>query len=163
MPQMEFADYAPQLIWLAITFVVFYMLMSRVALPRIADVLEQRQLRVTNDLEQAAELRDEAAKALEAYEATMAEARTQAHAIATEAREQIAAEAEKRRLEFEAELNAQTADEEARIAKAVGDVEANVREVAIGAAQAAGVKLLGEEMPADALNRAVDAQLEQRA
>ena len=82
MPQMEFADYAPQLIWLAITFITLYVLMSRVALPRIADVLEQRQLRVTNDLEQAAALRDEAAKALEAYEATMAEARSKAHAIA---------------------------------------------------------------------------------
>ena len=79
MPQMEFADYAPQLIWLAITFITLYVLMSRVALPRIADVLEQRQLRVTNDLEQASALRDEATKALEAYEATMAKARSQAH------------------------------------------------------------------------------------
>lgn len=162
MPQMEFADYAPQLIWLAITFITLYVLMSRVALPRIADVLEQRQLRVTNDLEQATALREEAAKALEAYEATMADARSQAHAIAMEAREQIAAEAEKRRAVFEAELDAQTAKEEDRIAKALAEVEGNVRDVAIATAQAAGLKLLGEEMPADALKRAVDSQLEQR-
>ena len=163
MPQMEFADYAPQLIWLAITFITLYVLMSRIALPRIADVLEQRQLRVTNDLEQANQLRDEAAKALEAYEATMAEARNQAHAIAIEARDQIAAEAEKRRQEFEAELDAKTAEEEARIAKAISEVEGNVRDIAIATAQAAAVKLLGEEMPVEVLNRAVDAQLEQRA
>lgn len=163
MPQMEFGDYAPQLIWLAITFVAFYLLMSRMALPRIADVLEQRQLRVANDLEQAGALRDEAAKALEAYGATMSEARGQAHAIALEARDQIAAEAEKQRAAFEAELDAQMADEEARIAKAISEVETHVREVAIATAQAAGVKLLGEEMPADALARAVDARLEQTA
>ena len=101
---MEFADYAPQLIWLAITFITLYVLMSRIALPRIADVLEQRQLRVTNDLEQASALRDEATKALEAYEATMAKARSQAHDIAMEARDKIAAEAEKRRAEFEADI-----------------------------------------------------------
>lgn len=163
MPQMEFGDYAPQLIWLVITFVAFYVLMARVALPRIADVLEQRQLRVTNDLEQAVSLRDEAAKALEAYEATMAKARNQAHAIALETRDQIAAEAEKRRAAFGAELDAQIADEEARIAGAIAEVEGHVREVAISTAQAAGAKLLGTELPADALGQAVDAQLERRA
>ena len=104
MPQMEFADYAPQLIWLAITFITLYVLMARVALPRIADVLEQRQLRMANDLEQAESLRDEATKALEAYEATMAEARSKAHEIALEARNQIAEEAEKRRAAFEADV-----------------------------------------------------------
>jgi F-type H+-transporting ATPase subunit b len=163
MPQMEFGDYAPQLIWLAITFVAFYVLMARVALPRIADVLEQRQLRVANDLEQAQTLRDEAAKALEAYEATLAEARNQAHAIAIEARDQIAAEAEQRRLAFESELDKRIAEEEARIAKAIAEVGDHVRDVAISTARAAGLKLLGEDMPADALNRAIDAQLEQTA
>ncbi len=163
MPQMEFGDYAPQLIWLAITFIAFYVLMARIALPRIADVLEQRQLRVANDLEQAGELRDEAAKALEAYEATLAEARDQAHAIALKARDQIAAEAEKQRAAFETELDARIADEEARIAKAIAEVEGHVRDVAISIAQAAGMKLLGEEMPADALARAVDNRLEQTA
>lgn len=159
MPQMEFADYAPQLIWLAITFILLYVLMSRIALPRIADVLEQRQLRISSDLEQASALRDEATKALEAYEATMVEARNQAHAIAMEARDQIAAEAEKRRAEFEAELEAQTAKEEERIEKAVAEVESHVREVAIATAQAAGAKLLGEDLPEDAFGRAVDSHL----
>ncbi len=163
MPQMEFADYAPQLIWLAITFITLYVLMSRIALPRIADVLEQRQLRLSNDLEQASALRDEATKALEAYEATMAEARSQAHAIAMETRDKIAAEAEKRRAAFDAELEAQTAKEEERIQKAIAEVESNVRDVAIATAQAAGAKLLGEDLPADALGRAVDSQMEQRA
>ena len=76
-----------------------------------------------------------------------------------ETRDKIAAEAEKRRAEFEAELEARTVKEEARIGKAVAEVEAHVREVAIATAQAAGAKLLGEDLPSDALGRAVDSHL----
>ena len=107
MPQMVFADYVPQLVWLAITFIAFYALMARVALPRIAEILDQRQSRVAGDLEQATALRDEAAKALAEYEASMADARAQAHAIAAAAREEIAEEAARQRAEIEAKLVAE--------------------------------------------------------
>ena len=78
MPQMEFADYMPQLVWLAITFTAFYFVMARVALPRIAEAIESRQERVANDLETATRMREEAEEALAAYEATMAKARAEA-------------------------------------------------------------------------------------
>lgn len=159
MPQMVFADYVPQLVWLAITFIAFYALMARVALPRIAEILDQRQSRVAGDLEQATALRDEAAKALAEYEASMADARAQAHAITAAAREEIAEEAARQRAEIEAKLDAQVAEEEARIAAAVAQVRADLRAVAIEAAMAASAKLLGGAVSEDALGRAVDAEL----
>lgn len=163
MPQMEFADYAPQLVWLAITFVIFYFLMARVALPRIADVLEQRQRRLSNDLEQAAGFRDEAEKALKAYQETIAEARAKAHAIAREAREQVGAEADSRRAEFEADLAARLAEEEARIAARVAEVESHLRDVAVTVAHAASLKLLGSGMTETASARAVEAEIARRS
>ena len=163
MPQMEFADYVPQLVWLVITFVAFYWVMSRVALPRIAEALEQRQRRIADDLEAASRLSGEAAAARTAFDATMAEARSQAQAITATMREDIAAEAAKRQAELSAELDARAAAEEVRIAKATAEVRTSLREVAIAVAQAASTKLLGGEVSKAALTKAVAAELKARA
>ena len=60
MPQMEFADYMPQVVWLVITFATLYVLMAKLALPRITDILETRQRHLEHDLELSEKLRDEA-------------------------------------------------------------------------------------------------------
>ena len=60
MPQFDPAVWSPQLIWLAISFVALYFLMSRVALPRISDVLEEREFKISDALRKAEGLRDDA-------------------------------------------------------------------------------------------------------
>ena len=163
MPQMDFTDYMPQLVWLAITFAAFYCVMARVALPRIAEAMEQRQERIAGDLETATRMREEAEEALAAYEATMAKTSAEAQAIAAAAREEMMAEAAKRQAAFEVELDARAATEEARIAEAVAEVRTGLRDVAVAAAQAATAKLLGAEVSQDALAKAVDTEMEMRA
>ena len=72
MPQLVLEDWVPQLIWLAISFVVLYLIMSRVALPRIGTVIEQRRDRIAHDLDQAAHLKQETDQAIAAYESSLA-------------------------------------------------------------------------------------------
>ena len=72
MPQLDTATYLPQLVWFAITFILLYVVLWRVALPRITGVLEERQARIDLDLARAEALKKEAAAALEAYEKTIA-------------------------------------------------------------------------------------------
>ncbi|HHI81664.1 MAG TPA: F0F1 ATP synthase subunit B', partial [Rhizobiales bacterium] len=43
MPQLDTSTFMPQLVWLAITFFVLYVIMTRLALPRIGGAIEQRQ------------------------------------------------------------------------------------------------------------------------
>ena len=67
MPQLDFANplTTSQVVWGAIIFVVLYILLSRVALPQVAAVIEERARHIAADLEtaQAAKARsDEAAK-----------------------------------------------------------------------------------------------------
>ena len=87
MPQMEFADYVPQVIWLILCFGCLYVLMSRLVLPRVAEILENRQRNLDHDIESAERLRNEAATALVEYEAAIRNSALEAVKIISEARD----------------------------------------------------------------------------
>src|SRR3546814_9185882 len=89
MPQLEPAFWPTQLIWLTITFGVLYLVIWRVALPRIADVLEARQRKLDDDLKKASALKDEAASILAEYERMRATAQASAHAALQKAQAEI--------------------------------------------------------------------------
>ena len=107
---------APQLIWLTLTFVALYVLMSKVALPRIAEVVEGRRERIQGDLDAAERLKGETEKALAAYEQAHADARAKASGIAKETRDRLAAETEKERGRVDTLINVKLAEAESSIA-----------------------------------------------
>ncbi|MCK5659600.1 MAG: ATPase [Alphaproteobacteria bacterium] len=74
-PQLDPSSYPSQLFWLAVTFVVMYVLLSKIALPRVAKVLEVRQSQKDGDLTKAGQLSEEAEKIRGTYEKSLAEAR----------------------------------------------------------------------------------------
>ena len=149
MPQLEFADFAPQVIWLIITFAALYLLMARIGLPRREETLMSREQRIANDLDAADRLNREAHEALEAYESALAEARAKAHALAVETREKVQAEAEAQQAEAKARLAERAAEAEAQIQSARDEAMASVREIAGSAARDVVGQLLGT-VPADA-------------
>ncbi len=115
-PPFDSSTFASQLFWLAITFGLFYYLMSKVALPRISDILETRSDRIAQDLDEANRLKEESDAAIAAYEQELAEARSRAHGIAQEARDSAKAELDAKRAGVEAELAEKITDAEKRIA-----------------------------------------------
>lgn len=161
MPQLAFETFVPQLVWLAIVFVVLYVLMSRIALPRIAAVIEGRRDRITSDLDEAARSKRQTDEAIAAYEKALKEARDKAHAIARETRDKLAAETERQKLDIEAKLAEKIGQAEAAIAATKASALANVRTVAVDVAAAIVGRLLGEDTDKAATERAVDAALKQ--
>lgn len=159
MPQLNFDDYAPQLVWLALTFAALYLLLSRIALPRVAGAIEGRRNRVAHDLDEAARLKREADEALAAYEQALAEARGQAHIIAAEMRERVNAEMAAQRAALDERLEREMAEAEARIRATRDAAMGNVRQIAVETAEALVAKLLGQPVTRDAAARAVDAEL----
>ncbi|PRD45675.1 F0F1 ATP synthase subunit B' [Phyllobacterium phragmitis] len=125
-PPFDSTHYASQLLWLAITFGLFYLFLSRVVLPRIGSVIETRRDRIEQDLEQATRMKQDADSAIAAYEQDLAEARIKAGGIAQEARDAAKTKAESERATVEAALEAKLSEAEARIAaikaKAMNDV-----------------------------------------
>jgi F-type H+-transporting ATPase subunit b len=126
-PPFDPSSFASQLLWLAITFGLFYLLMSKVIVPRIGGILEHRRDRIAQDLDEANRLKEEADNAIAAYEQELADARKKASVIAETAREKAKAAAEAERASTEAELGAKMADAEKSIAaiktKALADVD----------------------------------------
>ena len=159
MPQLDSSTFPTQIVWLVICFIVLYLLMWKVALPRIAAVLEARRSRIDDDLDRAGALKEEAAQALAAYEASLAEAHAGAQAELRAAAEQLAAETSARQADLVARLKAETAAAEARIARAKQQALKNIAAVAAEVAQAATARLIGVNVGEPALRKAIDAAM----
>jgi len=133
-PPFDTSSYPSQLLWLAITFGLFYLFLKRVVMPRIGGILEVRRDRIANDLDQAARMKEDADAAVAAYEQELAEARNKANQIGQSARDSAKAEAEAERRRNEAALEKKLAEGEARIAlikeAAMQDVGAIAEETA---------------------------------
>jgi len=157
MPQLNPLDWAPQLIWLAITFSILYLLMKWVALPRIGSVIEMRRQHIARDLETAERLRRETQEAIAAYEQALAEAKSRAHAIADEARNKMKDEVAAERAGLERELAAKAAEAEARIHAAKASALKDVNAVAAETASAIVQRLIGVAPAKTELTSAVEA------
>jgi F-type H+-transporting ATPase subunit b len=143
-PPFDATYFGPQLFWLALTFIALYVVMSRVALPRIGNILESRRVRIDGDLKEAERLRVETERALAAYEQALAEARTNAHGIAEETRSGIKADLEGKRSKVEADLGRKLAAAEARILKTKTEALTNVDQIAAETVEALVGKLTGK-------------------
>jgi F-type H+-transporting ATPase subunit b len=142
-PPFQPQTFASQLVWLAIAFVLLYVLMSRLALPRVASIIEDRQKRIAGDLADAERLKQESDAAVAAYEKALADARARAQTIANETREKQQTQADATRKTLEAGLNAKLADAEKSIAATKQAAMANVRAIAEDAARAIIERLIG--------------------
>lgn len=125
-PPFNPETYASQLLWLAITFGLFYLFVRRVLVPQIGGLLENRRDRIAQDLDEAHRLKEEADAAIAAYEQELEQARIKAQEIGAAAREKAKAEAEKKRASAERDLSARVEEAERRIAeikqRAMGEV-----------------------------------------
>ncbi len=162
MPQLDPHVFAPQLIWLAISFAILYFLMAKVALPRVGRVMEERQERIEDNLETAEELKKQADAEAEAHQKALVGAREQARSAIQQAVTAEQATASAKQEELGNRLAAQIRDAEAEIVRAKTAARASVREAAVGVALAAVERLIGTKPNESAVGGAVDNALRAR-
>jgi F-type H+-transporting ATPase subunit b len=158
-PPFQKDTFASQLVWLAITFVVLYVMVAKLGLPRVGGTIAARQGRIDGDLADASRFKTESEAAMAAYEQALADARTRAQALANETRDRLHAETEKNRKALEERLNARLADAEKAIAATKTAAMSNVRGIAIDTAAAIVARLIGTAPAEAATASAVDAVL----
>ena len=162
MPQLDFATFTPQLIWLAIVFAVLFLLMWRVALPKVGNIIVARRERIDGDLEKASAMKAEAEAVIAAYERALAQARADAQATLKATTEKFAAEAAERQREVGDKLNAETAAAEKRIADAKNAALADLKTLAVDLAKTAASKLAGISIDDGRAAAAVDRAMRER-
>ena len=157
LPQLDFATFPNQLFWLIIALVAIYVILDRVALPRIAAVLAERQGTITNHIAAAEDLKAKAAAAEEAYEKALSDARSEAHRIREEVKEETQAELQKEMEKADARIAEKTAESEKKLAEIEDSAAAEVENIAADVARALVSKLSQSADPA-----AVDAAVKER-
>jgi F-type H+-transporting ATPase subunit b len=142
-PPFQSQSFPSQLIWLTFTFILLYVLMSKLALPRVSAIIEKRQNRIDGDIAEAGQLKQQSDEAIAAYEKALADARNRAQAIANETRDRQTAEASATRTKLEDALNAKLASAEKTIAATKQAAMSNVRGIAEDTARTIVERLIG--------------------
>ena len=163
MPQLDVSTFPPQLVWLAITFIVLYLLMWKLGLPRVDAIIAARRRRLDDDLTRATEMKAEAEAAIADYQRTMADARAEAQATIKERTERFAAEAAERQRQLAEALAEQTKSAEREIGAAKERAFAEIRNVAVDVARSVTEKLTGSPADEGKLIPAVDRAMTERA
>ena len=159
LPQFDPSTFTEQVFWFVVLFAIFYLLMSRLALPRLTSVLEARRSRIDEDLEQAQKLKADAEKTLQDFEKLMSDARAQAYDIQAEARQSIAAHAAERQTEVEAVLAREAVEAEKRIQTSIDAAMTEIKTLAVEPAVAIVDRVAGIKVSAEDAATAVDSAL----
>jgi F-type H+-transporting ATPase subunit b len=158
-PPFEKDTFASQLVSLAVAFVALYLIVSRIALPRVGSLLDERQKAIEGDVAEAQRMKEASDAALKAYETELASARARAQAISAETREKLNAASEAERKLLEDRLSHKLAEAEKTIASTREAAMGNVRGIAAEAAGAIVQRLTGLLPDGKSVESAVDASL----
>jgi F-type H+-transporting ATPase subunit b len=156
-PPFESEHFPSQLVWLTISFVLLYALMSRIALPRIGGIMAARGKVISDDLAAAERLKEQSNAAQVAYEKALADARSRAQAIASATREQQARETADLHKQLDAQLHERLTAAEQSIAKSRGAAMGNVKAIAAETASAIVERLIGQRPREEEIAAALDA------
>lgn len=157
LPQLNPSSFPSQIFWLAVTFAILFILMWKVALPRVGDTLSKREQKVSSDLQKAEKLQADAEKAQDDLEKALAESRSKAQAILSKASEEVAAEQAKRLDAFDADMATKAEEAQARIEAAREQALKSVHDVALEVTQASVEKLIGQPVDEATVKKAIDA------
>lgn len=158
MPQLDPTTFPNQVVWLVIALIAIYLILTRIALPRIGGILSERQGTITNDVAAAEELKLKAEEAERSYQKSLADARSEANRIAEETRAEIQKELDAETAKADERIAEKTAESEKAIAEIREGAKESVRQVAREAA-AEVVAVMGGDTDQGRIDQAVDSRV----
>jgi F-type H+-transporting ATPase subunit b len=156
-PPFDARTFESQFFWLVITFGFLFVVLWRLAGPRIQGIIAERRDHIAGDLATAQAHRRDAEEASKAYDTALAAARARAQSVADDNRKRIAAEVERSKAQAESDAGAAMAKAEAVIAKTRDEAKSHVAKAAQDAAISIVARLTGDTVTAEDAASAVAA------
>lgn len=150
LPQFDVSTWGSQIFWLALTFAVLYLALSRFILPNLRNTLATRSDRIADDLDSASRMQREAEEAEKAYETSLRDARAKAANLAESTRQSVDNEIKAELDAADAEAEAQASVAEARIRDIKTAALANIDAIAADVTQSVLSDITGKSV-SDAL------------
>ncbi len=158
MPQLDFSTFGNQIFWLCVALVVIYLVLNRIALPRIAAILAERQGTITNDIAAAEDLKAKALEAEAAYDKALIDARAEAQRIVEATKADIKADLDVAIAKADEDIAAKGAESEKAIAEIRAGAMESVKVVAKDTAKEI-VAALGGKADAKTVTAAVNTRM----
>lgn len=162
LPQLQFENWPSQIFWLVVSFSVLYFVLSRLALPKIAETLSARQDQIAGDLDLAAEYDQKAKDAEAAYRTALNTARTEARKIADKAQAEIKTQVDAAMAEADTRISVRAAESAERIKAIRQDAKQQAATVAEDVALALVAKFGPEGAAPAPVSGAVSEEIERR-
>lgn len=161
-PQLEFSYWPSQIFWTLVTLAALYFILTRLALPRVAGTIEERQDTIAGDLDKAADFDRQAEEAKLAYEDALKRARQEAQAIAEKTRAEIQEQTDAALAVADRQIAEKAAESAQKLAAIEAEAGAKAKEVALEAAGALVARFSPKKIAQSALAKAIDARLADR-
>jgi F-type H+-transporting ATPase subunit b len=164
MPQLDFKSplTLSQVWWGAAIFIVLYVLLARIGLPKVGAVIEQRAVHIAADLDAAKAQKAQADAAVAELTATMQRSRVEAQSEINQAVDQAKAAAAAQAATLNARLEGQLKAAEGRINEARGAAMSALHQVASDTAITVIARLTGAAPDPRRVDLAVGAALAAR-
>ena len=115
MPQLDFSTFLPQIFWLFISLSFLYIVLSRYALPRVSDVIEERKDIIAQDIDSAKEYSEESEKAIEELNLKLSKAKTSSQDLINKSLQGIKEDNEIKKSSLIKEINNEILEAESKI------------------------------------------------
>ena len=115
MPQLDFSTFLPQIFWLFISLSFLYIVLSRYALPRVSDVIEERKDIIAQDIDSAKKFSSETELAIEELNMKLSEAKINSQSLMNNSLQEIKESNEEKKAILLKEINDDIVAAEAKI------------------------------------------------
>ena len=135
MPQLDFTTFIHQLFWLFLSLSFLYFILSRIALPRISDVIEERNDTITDDLDEAKSLSIEAEKVVNELKSKLEDARSSSQKTLMDERQKNLDKISSERKKFEETISKEISSSEEKINKGKSEALKEASDLAVDIAE----------------------------